>query len=207
MARNVYVMRHAEQQLTDGAGLWQPNAKLAPGAEKRIQVAAEYFRKRGIVFDQFWHSRLKRAEQTCLFLAQKAADTECRITKALSHSNLGPGRIETWETLYCSWRRFQPNSENPRLRPADWLELFPDLCTREAVRMLGAISEIAQGLEDGEDALAVSHIPLINLAEWRATGIRDSFYHPVRPALDYCQTICFTFDERDAFVGCEAHLF
>jgi hypothetical protein len=83
---------------------------------------------------------------------------------------------------------------------ADCLKLWPELCEREGRRVLSAVNDITQILQDGESAAAFTHNPLIRLAQRTATGSCEG------PEIEHCQSICFVFD-GDKFVGCEEHLF
>ncbi|MBI2097426.1 MAG: histidine phosphatase family protein [Candidatus Vogelbacteria bacterium] len=201
MAKNVWLIRHAKQESLGSVrqvGGWQPEAELAPESTDRIKAASEYFIERGIHFSFMAHSGLIRSRQT----AQRLRDLiGGGVVPIHLFEGLGPGEIGEWEERFSKFIERQPDPENPPLLRADEIEsLFPDLCAREGERVLGATKEIALRLEEGGSAGAVSHFPLIQLAESLVTG------NPVRPNLGYCQAICFTFESEEV-VGCEAHLY
>jgi len=197
MAKRLFLFRHAQQVVQPGAGIWQPQAPLMEGAESRIDLAAKYMVQHGVVFETCWHSSLTRSAQTALVLQIRVSgNANVRL-----HEWLGPERIPEWEKLYEDWRLVQADPANPPdLQPADFVELFPELCKNEGQRLLFAINMIESQTKEGLSVAAVSHMPLINLAEWRATGV------PPRPALDYCQALEFTF-EAGQITNCKPHLF
>lgn len=200
MKTSVFLIRHAEQERTTEEGIWQPLAHLKPGATQRIQVAADYFAKNGIVFSSYWHSTLTRAMQTCEILREY---TKTGSTPAPMNDNvmLGPNRIAEWESGYEKWRLAQADPANPRkLDAPGFVEILPDLMRTQGFRTLQAVRTIASQLQNGQTAAAISHIPLIPLAEWCATGTQP------RTHVEYCQAIQFDFENGEV-VSTKAHLY
>jgi broad specificity phosphatase PhoE len=195
--KRVWLIRHAKQISTeDSDDSWQISAKLAPEATKRIKEAANYFKWLGVCFKLFRHSSLVRAQQTCEFLREfMGSDAPIAADK-----KLGPGEINEWNTKFNVWKKQNPGWKKVSWGPTEWAKLWPSLCEAEGERVLIAVERIARKLKDGENAAAISHNPLIRLAEGQATGMVSN------PDLQHCQSICFTF-RNEELVGCEAHLF
>lgn len=196
MARKVYFVRHAQQESRPEKGVWDPEAALKEGARDRVLVASRYFTAMGVRFSQFWHSGLLRSKQTCDLFMEKQRPNDGAILQL--NERLGPGEIPAWEEVFATWLADPSNPRN--LSPAQIDEMWPELSARESHRVAGAIAEIARGLADGENAVAVGHNPLINWAMARLTGL------PPGDALTYCQAISFAF-EGEKFDGCACHLF
>ncbi len=200
MRKTVFLIRHAAQEKTSEKGIWQPWAKLKPNADERIRVAANYFAKEGMVFHHYWHSILTRAVQTCEIL-HGLTKTGSKPAPIGTNEMLGPSRIEVWEDSYERWRLDQEDPANPpNLDAPGFLAVMPDLMRTQGLRTLQAVKEIASRLENGQTAAAISHIPLIPLAEWCATGT------PPRTHVEYCQAIQFDFEDGKV-VSTKAHLY
>lgn len=197
MAKHVYLIRHAKQDTKKDGDAWQVNASLIPGAEERIKFVAQQLMDCGVRFSAFRYSLLVRSRQTCEFLQGfMNSDAPMKLNE-----KLGPGEVEEWNTLYDGWKREQPDPENPPLLgPVEFSSLWPDLCEREGKRVLSAVEEIAKEVQAGQNAAAISHNPLVRLAQAQAQGKVEG------PDLQHCQAICFTFED-DRLVGCEALLF
>ncbi len=197
MARNVWLIRHAKQIMDPKGGAWQSEAELAPDADERIEAAVRFFRHHGVCFSFVGYSHLVRARQTAERLGTRLKNYPLFLLKG----RLGPGEIDEWQTRWDAWKQAQPDPDNPRILGATELaELWPDLCEREGKRVLDGVREIAHILKDGENGAAISHNPLLRLAEAQATG------NPVAsPDPTYCQTIQFTFED-DHLTSCYAHV-
>jgi len=199
MAKQVWLIRHSKQQMKKHGGSWQVDAPLKKhGSRRPIQMAARYFKRHGVIFNAFWHSSLVRAEQTCGLLRQYMGSNKTIRLEV----NLGPGQVAVWDSVFAEWMARNPGWETRTtgVGPAEWSKLWPILCKAEGERVLIAVERIARKLKDGESAAAISHNPLIQLAESEATG---------KPAaekdLKYGQAVCFTF-QGDKLVSCECHL-
>ncbi|MEK7463616.1 MAG: histidine phosphatase family protein [Patescibacteria group bacterium] len=203
MKRSVFLIRHAEQEKDEspGAGIWQPKAPLKPGSSQRIQVAADYFAKEGIVFHRYWHSALTRAVQTCEILWELTTKSSPDLAPMSDNLMLGPSRIGEWEAGYERWRLAQADPAKPPLLDAPgFLKIMPDLIRTQALRTFQAVKTIATQLPNKQNAAAISHIPLIPLAEWCATGTT------LRTHVEYCQAIEFVFED-DSVVSTKVHLY
>jgi len=196
MAKRVWLIRHARQNLEKNGDVWQVNARLASGSVDRVLIAAEYFRSLGVEFAAFHYSPLIRSRQTCLLL-KRIMNIKAR---ARLSERLGPGEVSEWNKRFKAWKADNPQWGSITCGPSYWSSLWPDLCRQEARRAMFAITRIAAGLVEGEDAAAIGHNPLIRLAEGLVVGsVRD-------PDLAYCQAVCFTFHGKE-IINCTAHLF
>ena len=180
MAKYVYLMRHAEQTMNNIDDIWQIEAPLVQTANNRIRDVAQYFSQQGICFSSFWHSSLVRSQQTCRILRDfMNSNARTRLNR-----KLGPGEVAVWNTRYVSWKQNQTDPTNPPIIGSiEIARLWPDLSEREGQRVTTALNEILQEINDHECAVAISHNPLIRLAEGLIQGHIDG------PDPDYCQAI------------------
>lgn len=189
MATTVYLIRHAKQETLPGEKIWQPGAPLAPGSEERIQQLGEILEQRDVSFTQFCCSPFTRAVQTCSELIREMGQRTAPIVEP----RLAPTSIEMWEQQFKALKQSKPelfpSGKHFKVEPAQWLENCPDLCDREASRVLEGIEAIVRRVPDGSNVAVICHIPLINLVEWKLTG------RSPRPALNHCEAIIFTFDD------------
>jgi phosphohistidine phosphatase SixA len=195
----VYLLRHGPQVPSQNPrNSWDPEAHLAPSAQERIKHVARLFISLGggEFFSSYRHSPLIRAKETCEGFKQVLGWQG----KIQEHVGLGPGEPEEWDRTYCLWKEQQPDPNNPRVLSAeDCYSLWPELCKREGARVLAAVRDIAAQLpaECGQRALAVSHNPLISLAEAEACGGKIA-----TPDVKHCQFLCFACYADGSVVAC-----
>lgn len=188
-------MRHAKAEWKPGFDIWQFDSPLAEGSEKQVRQAMQHFQERNIGFSGVYCSSLTRAGQTAYH-----ALISLGLMAINKREELGPAEPQEWCRLYDEWKQAQPDPNNvPNLGGPECLALWPELCKREGARVYSAVAEIAKEVGWGQAVVAVSHNPLIRLAQFAATGSCEG------PDISYCQAICFVF-EGDKFVGCEEHL-
>jgi broad specificity phosphatase PhoE len=191
MPKEIYLIRHAQQQKRSGTDVWNIDASLTREAVKQIKTAAQRFQDKGIQFSYFAHSHLIRAAQTCNRLH------EAMKSKASSghFEGLGPGFVSEWNSLYREWREKQDPKNVPELSGVDFANLWPDLAKKEGQRVLSAVLEIADEIKNNECAAAISHNPLIRLAQQAAIG------GELFADLTYCQAVKFTVS-RGRVIAC-----
>jgi broad specificity phosphatase PhoE len=191
MTKKVYMLRHAEQIPPTSSDFWDFGSWLVPGARSQVEAAARHFKELGVEFAAYRYSLLTRSIQTCTLLGEYMGATGQSLKL---NEGLGPGEAEEWNDRYGIWLAEQDPENLPPIGTRELIELWPDLCEHEGMRVDQAIRQIAGELQDGQSALAVSHNPLIRLAEYAITD-------RMHPNLRYCQAVCFVFE--DDWVSCE----
>ncbi len=146
--RRVYLMRHLPQVAPKIPFAWDPQAPLAPEARAMGQkIHAAHLAN--VRFSLRGHSLLRRASETLNSLFP-----ELRESDKMAFRGLGPQKMHAWS--FTSQMRHGTARE--------CYDLAPDLITMEGRAVWTTMHHIVRDfLSAGQNALAVSHSPLIEV--------------------------------------------
>jgi broad specificity phosphatase PhoE len=185
MPKTIWMFRAAKHAADpENPCIWQPGATLdIQVACRQIEAAVKHLRLLGVEPVVFRHSVFTRAYQTCSVFAQAFGKSDIALK-----ANLGPGDTAEWNRLMTEWHKQNPNWGESFTGPTNWINAFPMISTEDGIRILSAVRDIATEIKDGEHAIAVSHNPLIRIAEGILIGEWDKI------DLVHCQAVRFTVD-------------
>lgn len=148
--KTLWFMRHGDQLLdpdTCRAGVWQLCAQLSvSGRETLGRVRDTHLANR--MFARHFTSPVLRARESALIVAARAKWTVL--------CNLGPHTPFRLDTLWM-------DRENPPMTARDVHAIWPDYWESEMRETMKAIPFALSSLADGEQALLITHQPMIGM--------------------------------------------